>query len=425
MTPGTLAPTDPAWTDHFAQIRGSQYGRDGRIDHDCLNCAFEGDAEDIGGGVYRIRFGTRVAKGRWGTLRKGMLFAMPNRDNRYSAMTASGGAFVNFERVRVRAARAAAFGVGSSRYCSVVDCEDVPERGRLMSSNADSCIARTGLHLDGCRFDGMGDDGVNTLTRGGYVCSRSGKNSLVQLNGTQVRPGVFVQFIDSKTGEYLGNARVTAVTRKDWRKRSAYEVTLDREIPAGVVSYDDLGTGPRDANSEAQATIGLVKIDATPTHFYFPNACGVGSVVTHTHFSRTRCAGLVLQNSNTLVEGCTVDNVKTGLRVNCLGSFIEGTPPVNVIVRDSSFTDIGEEGAMFFQSVRNGLAKVASIRGVRVSGCRFEKVRKLPFNLTTISDSWFSGNTFDGGKMPYRFGPCAERIATDSTTHAEYGTIRP
>jgi len=274
-----------------------------------------------------------------------------------------------------------------------------------MSSCADSCIGETGRYLERCDFRGMGDDGVNTLVRGGFVCARTGTDSFVhEWSRSLAAPGQFVQFMDPATGEMLGNARIVRAESCRWRGRACQRATLDRPIPDGVTTYDDLGRGPLSHRELDQATVGQGKVAATPTHFYLPNAWGVGSVISGCSFATTRCAGLVLQNSNTLVENCRVDNAKTGFRINALGSFREGTPPQNVIVRDCTFSDIGEDGVIVFQSLQNTPPAVASMGFLRIENCAFSNVRRRVLSLCDAGDCTIRGITADGRPVVPRFG---------------------
>ena len=401
---GALAPTDPSWTNHYAIIRGSIYHPDGRMDFDCPNAAFEFDADDLGAGKYRIHFSTRFTKRRYGILKTDRKLAIPNRDNRYGAMGFNRATCCNFENVWVRQSRAAAFCGGMARNCSLIACKDIPLEGMMMSSCADSCIGQTGLYLEGCEFRNMGDDGVNTHIRGSFVCAKTGVDSFVhQMSPTLVAPGVRVQFMDSVTGEMLGNARVIRSDVCKWSGRTCHRVTLDRPVPNGVVSYDDIGIGPLSHRELDQATVGQGKVAVTPTHFYTPNAWGVGSVISGCTFSGTRCAGMVLQNSNTLVENCKVENVKTGFRINALGAFLEGTPPQNVIVRNCTFSDLGEDGVIVFQSLQNTQPIVASMGFLRIGNCSFSNVRRTPLSLADAADSCFSGILLDGRPYIPRF----------------------
>jgi hypothetical protein len=102
--------------------------------------------------------------------------------------------------------------------------------------------------------------------------------------------------MDPATGEMLGNARIVRSEPYRWRGRTFQRVTLDRPMPDGVTTYDDLGRGPLSQKDLDQATLGQGKVYATPTHFYIPNAWGIGSVISGCSFSTTRCAGFVLQN---------------------------------------------------------------------------------------------------------------------------------
>ena len=401
---GALAPTDPSWTNHYSVIRGSLYHPDGRMDFDCPNAAFEFDADDLGAGKYRIHFSTRFTKRRYGVLKTGRKLVIPNRDNRYGAMGFNRATYCNFENVWVRQSRAAAFCGGMARNCSLIACKDIPLEGMMMSSCADSCIGQTGLYLEDCEFRNMGDDGVNTHIRGSFVCAKTGVDSFVhQMNPALVVPGLLVQFMDPVTGEMLGNARIVRSDACQWRGRACQRVTLDRPVPNGVTAYDDLGRGPLSHRELDQATVGQGKVDATPTHFYTPNAWGVGSVISGCVFFGTRCAGMVLQNSNSLVENCRVENAKTGFRINALGAFREGTPPQNVIVRNCTFSDLGEDGAIVFQSLQNTPPQVASMGFLRIENCSFSNVRRTPLSLSEMADSSILGILLDGKPYIPRF----------------------
>jgi len=279
----------------------------------------------------------------------------------------------------------------------------------VMSSCADSSHGQTGMYLEGCEFRGMGDDGVNTHMCGGFVCARPDACSFVHMTSPgMVAPGLFVQFMDPATGEMLGNARIVSSEPYRWRDRQCRRVVLDRPVPDGVTTYDDLGRGPLSYLELDQATLGQGRVDATPTHFYVPNTHGVGSVISGCTFSTTRCAGLVLQNSNTLVENCRVENAKTGFRINALGSFREGTPSQNVIVRDCTFSDIGEVGVIVFQSLQNTPPVVASMGFLRIENCAFSGVRGDVLSLNDAGDSSISGITLDGRPVVPRFRRNAE-----------------
>ena len=406
LADGSLPPTDPSWTNHYAVVRGSLYTEDGRMDPDCPNVAYEFDSEELGNGKYAVFFSTRFTKKRYGKLTPGRILALPNRDNRYSAMVIAESELCNFEEVWVRQARAAAFAgdVASPRYTSMIACRVFPLPDFVMSSCADSCIVPTGAYLENCDFRGMGDDGLNTLTRGGFVCGKTSADTFVhQLNPRQYEPGTFVQFMDSATGEFLGNARVEKTTRGRWRGLDVCVTKVDRPLPEGICTYDDLGRGPVSFWSLDQATVGQGTVDATPSHVYAPNWWGVGSVVSGCRFANTRCAGLVLQNSNTLVENCVVENVKVGFRINALGDFREGPPPQNVIVRNCRFNDMFEDGIIIFQNLQKSVSPTASIGFVRIENCAFSTVRKNPTWILSLTDSLFRNVTLDGRPMPISF----------------------
>ena len=116
-------------------------------------------------------------------------------------------------------------------------------------------------------------------------------------------------------------------------------------MPDGVTTYDDLGRGPLSHRELDQATVRQGKVYETPTHFYIPNAWGVGSVISGCSFSTTRCAGLVLQNSNTLVENCRVRNAKTGFRINALGTVYVNQEFAKYMDKGSVICDVASNSA--------------------------------------------------------------------------------
>ncbi|HPD15429.1 MAG TPA: right-handed parallel beta-helix repeat-containing protein [Planctomycetota bacterium] len=165
----------------------------------------------------------------------------------------------------------------------------------LIACNADafhSSGARKGPTLDGCRFEGMPDDGVAIHGTYAMVIEAEGKDWVIATRwGNFFRAGDPLRLFDLQ-GALAGEATVVAVNRAEGytpkalpddkhfkETRNFWRLTLDRPLPAAALGC----------------------------RISTPAANGSGYVVRHCVIRNHRARGLLLKADDGLVEGNTVD----------------------------------------------------------------------------------------------------------------------
>ena len=153
-------------------------------------------------------------------------------------------------------------------------------------------------------------------------------------------------------------------------------------------------------SKKSQEILELYKSKVMPT--YSPSvvlASGKGVTVRDVTLRDSSSWSLLALDSTDI----TVENVKTGFRINALGEFREGPPPQNVIVRNCRVSDTAEDGLIVFQNLQKSVSTTASIGSVRIEDCAFSNVRKGPAWIVSLADSVFEDVTLDGKPMPISY----------------------
>ncbi|HZE95700.1 MAG TPA: hypothetical protein VE981_01620, partial [Planctomycetota bacterium] len=191
-------------------------------------------------------------------------------------------------------------GEGGNRYKATVTYGPKPagaEEPPLLSCNADafhSSGVRRGPTLDGCLFEGMGDDGV--AIHGSYALLVEAREKSWVVTDGVLREGDPLRLITPEGG-LAGEARVVSVRGlKDY-------------APAGKSRFHGFADLSRFRFAEVTTEPGL------PAGFDWqasnPAAAGSGYVVRHTVIRNHRARGLLLKADDGLVEGNTIDGSTT------------------------------------------------------------------------------------------------------------------
>lgn len=217
-------------------------------------------------------------------------------------------------------------GEGGNRYRYKVTFGPTPDgatESPLLSSNADafhSSGVRRGPTLEGCSFEGMGDDGIPV--HGAYALM---VDSNVATDGV-LRVGDPLRLFDVDGGP-AGEAKVTGLRRVDFTpaKQSRYkgfadlskarfvEVTTDPPLKAG---FDWLASNPA--------------------------SIGSGYVIRNNTIRNHRARGILLKAENGLVEGNTIEGSTTAAIVLAPELFWrEACYSRNVVIRNNTIRRCG------------------------------------------------------------------------------------
>ena len=198
-----------------------------------------------------------------------------------------------------------------------------PSAGEHFSTNTDaahfsSCRGR--LTLDGCVFEGQGDDGINVHTYYYTVAENNGTSAKLKVMSptwthTQKTdcpaPGDRLELIDRESLEVLSSFKVISAS-VDEEARSC-EVALDGALPDDMSGYY------------------LADPDETPD-------VTIKNSLFKDHFARA----MLIKSRRCLIENCTVENVfELAVKVAPEWSWHEGVNSEDVTVRGCVFRNCG------------------------------------------------------------------------------------
>jgi hypothetical protein len=361
---GTLRPDDPRYKSHKDEFCTSAFTPDGELCHSASLMFYTRQCEDLGNERYRVHFDATRPYSQHAKLKVGQKLVIPDRNNFHHAASMAFTAFCNIENVWVRTSPAAAFSVHAGHQNSFSHCRIFPEPKLMMSTNADGLICSHGTYMAHCSFRCQGDDGFNSMCRGGFINAQPDARSLVHEGIGCFAVGDLLLAVNPVTGQYRGNLRVTRVAKNTiWREKGAY-LTEFTEVPPDLHTYDSLGMAEFSKEELRKATMNLMEVKNQPDHLYAPFLDGIGTVVTDCEIANMRNNALVLQVPNLLVESNRISHVWSAIRLGGLIKYKEGPPPYNAIVRGNRISDADFGITTQFQVQDRGPAKTDCMRGL-------------------------------------------------------------
>lgn len=376
---GSLAPDDPQWKARTHPLALMQYTPEGHLHLQNL-IWWDRTAESLGGGRYRMRFKKDIGGWAEATPRLvGEKVTIPDRWSAFAAVTVSWCRSVTLDNVWCRSSRSGFCGIGSSRHVTACRCRVFPQDGFVMATNADGFYNSRGSCLLDCDFSNLPDDGCNSVLQGQQLGKAEGRTIYHHL--PKIRPGAFLQVVDSLTGEYRANLHVVSVGTAEALGQKWHTATVAEDLPADLNTCETVGRGEFSDEERLKHLQGK-KVETRPPDFVFePCRDGTGFVVSGCRFGDIRNTGIVVQCPHAIVENCTAERMHNGINVSALMSWYEGPPPYDVLVRGCTFRDNWNAATAVFQTYGR-TASVRAIRGLVFERNTFERATKSTFDLS-------------------------------------------
>ncbi len=238
-----------------------------------------------------------------------------------------------------------------------------PGTTRLLSGNADGIhcqMNRKGPLVEGCHFEGMSDDGMNTYDKVRMVTKVISPTELQVHQTFDMRPGDRIQVLDPQTGCVRGEANVSAMANR--------RITLDRPIE-GVRTSTNMLTGITSMTNHLDADV-----------VFNLSTCGAGYIVRSNYFGNFRGRGLILRGVNGLIEGNIFEHTSgQGIVIANEPHWPEGPMPRDVIIRGNQLKGVGIDA-----SAQNyGAITVMGLGLKGVSPCPAVKNIRIENNVIT------------------------------------------
>ncbi|MDP4183729.1 MAG: right-handed parallel beta-helix repeat-containing protein, partial [Bacteroidota bacterium] len=213
-----------------------------------------------------------------------------------------------------------------SENITLKNVQIVPIAGRFISTNTDathftSCKGR--ILMDGCKFEGQGDDCTNihnyyyTLypeKAKNQICIKVENADLHALSLDYPDKGDTLNLVSRETLEPIGHYIVkdVKVSEKDWK----VTVTLNKEIPS---DYE---------------------------HYYMTNESRKPSVALFNNTVRSHLArAFLIKTDNVQIKGNVIQNCTgTAIQIGAEGTWRECGPVKNLMIEDNWFIDCGYDG---------------------------------------------------------------------------------
>lgn len=199
-------------------------------------------------------------------------------------------------------------------------------------------------------------------------------------------PGDPMQVTSAQTGQFLFLGRVKRAGGAERERGALHDTQFEDLLPEGIRTMASVGRPQPKPGQRFLQFVADAKIDGAsePDMLYRPYMFGVGHVVYRTRFSSLRGSGAVCACPNALFEDVTYEHMNRGISLSSLENG-EGPAPYNVWIRNCTFRHllVGIEG----RCMRGigGKFLTAPIRGLTVSGCRFEDVA-TPYVDDNVAD---------------------------------------
>lgn len=367
--PGTLKPTDSRFRKGVQDTQCcGQFDEKGRRLYGSANVFFDLRAEDLGDDLYRIHFADHPSYPHV-QIPVGSTLVLPDRNNRYQAVRATGARLCNFENVWITNSRSGAFTVSGGWMITGWKCRVFPHSPNLvLSTNADAFFNSRGTHLAHCDFHHMNDDGANSHATGKMVKSISeDRRTIIHAPCSPRRNrGDRVVLLRPMDGRLLGVFEIASAGKVRVDGSWYDSTTFTERVPDDLKPMDELGMGELTSQERSQITRGFKKLDRHPDQIYFPMADGVGYVVFDNDFHDNRNLAIQIQCPNAIVVSNRISRVSGAIAMSCLTDWMEGPAPYNVLIRGNEISEVSSCVRTIFTLADGGASKETPFRGIEV-----------------------------------------------------------
>lgn len=227
----------PAMTASYFSRKTGGYGYPidakipGRIKDNAPNVFLSKNVTDLGKGVFRIFMRDSVPVADLDYLSVGDRYVQIARQPGADLFRAVQSQDVTLDHITSYASAAAHYVAVNSDRLNLIQCSAQISTGRWMGGNADGVHVqncRVGPWVEGCHFEGIGDDGFNIYTRPFFVSKVTGEKSVLlsSLRKGEAQVGDVVQFFDPPLGKIVAQLKITKI------EEGKNEVTFDGSVPA-------------------------------------------------------------------------------------------------------------------------------------------------------------------------------------------------
>lgn len=261
-----------------------------------------------------------------------------------------------------------------------------PDTTRLLAGNVDGIhcqMARKGLLVEGCHFEGMTDDGMNTYDRVRMVTEVISPSKIRVHQTFDMRPGDRIQVMDPRTGFVKGEAGVSTVADN--------VITLDKPID-GVRTSKEILKGIISMDNHLDADV-----------VYNLSTCGAGYIIRNNYFGNFRGRGLILRGVNGLIENNVFERTSgPGIVIANEPHWPEGPMPRDIVIRGNQLRGVGLDaqaqnyGAIMVMGLGlNGISPAPAVKNVRIENNLIMAPPAEGISLLSCDGVTVSGNRID------------------------------
>ena len=319
----TLQITDgfPLLTEKHFETAGQKWGClkdvNGKLKAGANNLFPYKGWEQISGNTFKVNTANKIYTSQ---VEVGDYFVQIARINGTAVFITTASKNVTFLDVTIYSSPAGSFGGRENYEVNILNCKVIPKpgSGSVHSGNAD-IIHISGSYLgpwvQGCRFEGYTDDGVNL--------KHTGKIILEIVSPTVLRVKHKITISDKVI---IYNPRDGIVTG----------------IPPNIINVTDLPDNVYEVTFDGNHNAALAGVHQTADKMYLTNHATESFIFRDNIFKNGRRYGILLQSSFGQIKNCTFENLSSsGVKMENGVDWSEGFVANNIAITDNTFINCG------------------------------------------------------------------------------------